>query len=87
MVKHQKTSKHNENDCSSKIKKNSDNFPKKILIFCEMEPSKKSFLYFRRELSIFLEKTSILGNESFVFRKGLANPEKTKDYLHSLGFI
>ena len=39
----------------------------------------------RRELSIFLEKTSILGNESFFFRKGLANPEKTKDYLHSLG--
>ena len=48
-----------------RLKRNSYIFPKQFLMFCETEPPKKSFLYFRREISIFWEKTSdILGNES-----------------------
>ena len=38
---------------------------KKNLIFCEMEPPKKSFLYFKREFPIFWEISSdFLGNEN-----------------------
>ena len=60
-------------------------FQKIFLYFVKWNPLKKASYISGGNFPYFWKKLLFWEMKVFFLRKGLANPEKTKDYLHSSG--